>query len=109
MAYARHQARLRERGDDGATRLAHLEAAAARGHPQAIAALEGPEFPEGLYGLWLVFEKLHGSRGAGMHGPERLRMADIHAADALYGWGLAPHEVDALMMLDLVTLYPGED
>lgn len=45
-------------------------------------------------------------REAGFHGPARLSPVQIDAACRLFGWQLRPHEVEALLALDLVTLYP---
>jgi hypothetical protein len=87
-------------------RRAHLEEAAARGNPHAIAALAGPEFPEALHYLWERFERLDAMREAGFHGPARFSPPFLDAAGRLLGWRLAPHEVEALMLLDAVTLYP---
>lgn len=109
IAYARHRARLRAKAQDGATREAHLQAAAARGHAAAIMALEGPAFPEALRGLWTIFERLDTMRGVGMHGMDRLSPTLIGDASRLLGWALAPHEVEALFLLDAVTLYPGDE
>lgn len=56
--------------------------------------------------MWERFELLNTGRGVGMAGPERLRFTDIAAADRLLEWQLAPHEVEALLQLDLVWLFP---
>lgn len=86
-----------------------MEAAAARGHEQAIAALTAPAFPEALAYLWELFERLDTMRRVGMHGFERLSPSDVEAGLRLFDWTLDPHEVDALTRLDLMMLYPGED
>jgi hypothetical protein len=104
--FARHEAQLRERTDDGTTRRAYLEAAARRGSETAQAALDGPAFPYALAPLWAVFERLDMMRAAGMNGPERLTPSHIRDASLLFGWRLQPHEVDALVALDLATLHP---
>jgi len=73
---------------------------------RAREALEGPEFPEALRYLWERFERLDAMREAGFHGPARFSPPFLAAACQLFGWTLAPHEVEALTMLDLATLYP---
>ena len=100
---------MREKQSDGTTRRAHLEAAAAKGNPKALAALAGPPFPDLLAGLWDIFERLDAMRAVGFNGLERFTPAHIRDGDTLFGWGLAPHEVEALVALDLATLYPGEE
>jgi hypothetical protein len=81
-------------------------APAARGSAEAIAKLTAPPFPEVLRYLWDWFRTLHTMRGAGLAGPARLTALDIYAANQLYDWGIEPHEVEALNVLDAVTLYP---
>jgi hypothetical protein len=71
--------------------------------------LEGPPFPDALGYLWGWFERLDRMRGVAMHGPERITAGMIRDAAALYGWDVAPHDVDGLMVLDIVTLYPGDE
>jgi hypothetical protein len=56
-----------------------------------------------------MFERLHTMRAVGFNGPERFTPSHVANAAALFGWDLRPHEVDALVALDLVTLYPGEE
>jgi hypothetical protein len=73
---------------------------------RAREALEGPEFPEALRYLWERFERLDAMREAGFHGPARFSPPFLAAGARLFGWTLAPHEVEALTMLDLATLYP---
>ena len=104
--FARHEALLRATGEDRATQRAHLEAAAAKGNATAAAALVPPPFPEALAYLWDIFDRLDALRRVGMNGLERLNASDLWAALHLFEWPLAPHEVDALMRLDLATLYP---
>jgi hypothetical protein len=100
---------LHEKAKDGATREQHLQAAAARGSATARAALEGPEFPDALGGLWAIFSQLDAMRAVGFNGLERFTPAHIADGARLFGWQLEPHEVEALVALDLVTLYPGEE
>lgn len=109
IAYARHVAQLRQPAKDGASRRAHLEAAAARGHARAIELLAEPPFPEPLRPLWEIFERLDSMREVGVNGLCRFTPMHIDASRRLFGWTLAPHEVEALVMLDLVTLYPEAD
>jgi hypothetical protein len=100
---------LRERTKDGSTREQYLMAAAARGNTKAMQALEGPPFPDALDGLWHIFERLDALRGVGFNGPERFTPGHIADGARLFGWTLEPHEVEALVALDLVTLYPGDE
>jgi len=97
---------LRKRTDDGSTRQAHLEAAAARGSVRAQAELAGPPFPDALGYLWDIFERLDTMRAVGMNGLERFTPQHIQAGAALFGWELAPYEVEGLVALDLATMYP---
>lgn len=53
-----------------------------------------------------MFERLDGMREVGFNGPCRFSPAHLHSAALLFDWQLAPHEVEALVMLDLVTLHP---
>ena len=86
----------------------HLEAAAKRGSKAAIAQLESPPFPVGLEYLhnWLL--ELHGRSGVGMSGLVPLTYTTIADWKELKGIDIAPHEVEALLMLDAVMTYPGE-
>lgn len=106
IEYARHVAVLRQPTKDGSTRRAYLEAAAARGNKTAKERLEGPPFPDDLAELWNIFERLDAMRSVGFNGLERFTPGHIADADRLFGWKLKPHEVEALVALDLVTLYP---
>lgn len=47
-------------------------------------------------------------RVVGMHGYERFTPTHIRDALALFGWTLGAHEIEALVELDAVTLFPGE-
>lgn len=71
-------------------------------------ALEGPPFPDALSYLWEIFTRLDGMRAVGQYGFERFTPQHIESGCRLFGWTLAPHEVEALVQLDLATLYPGE-
>ena len=74
----------------------------------ALEALEGPPFPEALRVLWHRFERLDAMRSVGQFGLERFTPGHIMAGAALFGWRFAPHEVEALVRLDLVTMHPEE-
>jgi hypothetical protein len=82
-----------------------------RGSAEAIKLLTGPPFPEAeaMTELWERFQVLGLGRRMGMTGPERIAITDIEAANRLLDWDLQPHEIKALMHLDLVTLYPKAD
>lgn len=85
------------------------EDAARQGNPVSIAwlaAIERPPFPEALRSLWEQFQKLNGMRGVTQFGLARLTPGDIDAANRLLRWELEPHEVEALIALDIATLYP---
>jgi hypothetical protein len=84
-------------------------AAAAKGNATALAALEGPPFPDALGGVWDIFQRLDAMRAVGFNGPERFTPTHIADGARLFGWTLEPHEVEALVALDLVTLYPGDE
>jgi hypothetical protein len=85
----------------------HLEVLA-RHSPVARAALEGPEGPEALDYLheWAV--SLLGRSGVGMDGYAPLGYATVAAWAQLMAITVAPHEVEALMMLDAVMRHPGD-
>lgn len=74
----------------------------------AIDALEGPPFPEALLHLWEVFQYLDAMRAVGFNGPERFTPTHIRDGMELFGWTLAPHEIEALVLLDAVILHPKE-
>lgn len=97
---------MRVRADDGSSVRDHLEAAAARGNPTAIAALQGPPFPDVLAGLWDQFAVLDRMRGEGMAGLAPVTLEGIQAARQLFRWRLEPHEVESLHLLDLAIRYP---
>ena len=101
--YARWAAEGSRVAEDGAEQRAHWEVAARRGNADALARLSGPEFPEELADLWTMFATLSAMRGEGMSGPAPLTAEAIRAGDVLLGWQLHPHEVEALVQLDIVT------
>lgn len=76
---------------------------------RALDRLEGPPVPDALAYLWRWFLKLDAMRTYGMAGPNPLSADIIAAGDRLYGWGLDPLEVDALLVLDRVVRSPGDD
>ena len=102
MAYARHHAELSHRDDKGTEVRLHLEAAAARGNPDAIRKLEGPEFPENLAYLWAWVMELHGRSGVGMAGLAPLSYTTIRDWSELTDQYPDPDEVQGLMALDAV-------
>lgn len=87
---------------------AQLEVAAARGSVRARAALEGPPAPPELEYLlgWAI--ELGEGRRYGMNGPEPISYTDIDAWARLTGRAPAPHEVQALVLLDRARLFPGD-
>ena len=113
MQFARHEARLRQpvSEKDRTPVGAHYQELASRGNASAIAALLPPPFPIALTSLWQKFERLDGMREVGQYGPLRFTPAHIKAACDLFGWQLTPQDVEALVALDVVMLYPdaGQD
>jgi hypothetical protein len=109
LAYARHEARMREsvEGTRHSVR-AHLKAAADRGSVTAAEELAGPELPEALGYLWDWFSELDGVRTFnGMNGhPEPITYQAIDAWSRLTGRGPTPEEVQALVLIDGVYLNP---
>lgn len=65
--------------------------------------LEGPPFPVGLELLWQWFNELRVTRSVGVGGIEPLTYSEIDAWARLTDRKLRPHEVTALMTLDLAT------
>lgn len=108
MRYAAHDARMRQPADkEGkvSTRTA-LQAAARRGVASARTLLADPPFPESLDYLWGWWLELERSRTYGMHGPDPLTYQQIDAWARLTEQRPAPHEVAALLALDLVARFP---
>jgi hypothetical protein len=109
LAYARHEARMREpvEGTKHSVR-AHLEAAAERGSESAAQTLAGPEIPEALEYLWEWFSELDGVRTFnGMNGlPEPITYAAIDAWARLTGRSPTPEEVQSLVLIDGVFRQP---
>lgn len=91
---------------DGATRRSHLEHAAARGVEAAQQALEGPELPEPLRYLYEWVMEVHGRSGVDMSGLSPLTYQTIAVWARLMDRRPRPHEVEALLTLDAVLLFP---
>jgi hypothetical protein len=70
--------------------------------------LEGPPFPDALSYLWEVFERLDMMRSSGMNGWERFTPTHIINGMRLFDWELHPHEIEAIVALDMATMYPDE-
>jgi len=95
---------LARKESDGRSSREHLEFLAERGHPTAIAELEGAECPMALTGLWSVFLDLSAGRTSNGFGPNPLTFAEREAYLRLYDTVLSPWEHDLLTQLDLVYL-----
>lgn len=103
----RFEARLRRPVKDGAgSQRDHLEALASQRVPAAIAALEGPPYPEELRYLHEWFLELDSARGEGMMGLAPLTYPQVDAWARLQDRRPRPHEVRALFRLDLASRYP---
>lgn len=98
-----------QRGEDGATRRAHLEAAATKGSQTAINALEPPSYPSALGYLLEWAYALFGRSGVGMSGLAPLGYGTIESWARLRGEDPTPMEVVALMELDGVFRDPDAD
>lgn len=101
MLAVAHDARASRPTKDGSTQRAHWQAAAQRGSRVAQQALEGPPFPESLGYLYDWFVALSAARREGLNGPAALTHQDIAAWASLMDERPAPHEVEALLLLDL--------
>lgn len=91
-------------GKDGTRYREHLEVLAKRGRPDAIAELKGPPEPVELKYLLDMFNSLERGRRFGMNGPEPFTWENIESWARLFDEDLEPHEVDALKLLELVSL-----
>ena len=109
VEYARWDAGMRRKADDGAEARAHLEASARRGNPDAIAALNGPEFPEDMEYLWQWALEMHGRSGVGMAGLAPLGFSTIADWCVLTGTTLDPLEVEGLLAVDAALLSAGRE
>lgn len=58
--------------------------------------------------LWARFQALDGAREAGQYGLAAITHVQIDAANRLHDWRLQPHEVQALLMLDVAIRFPEE-
>jgi hypothetical protein len=85
---------------------AHLELGARAGIASAIARLRPPPFPDALVYLWAWFLELDSTRGMDMNGPSGFTYPMIDAWARLTRRTIAPHELQALFLLDAVTRFP---
>lgn len=104
-----HEARLRELAKDGSSIREHLQAAADRGRQVAIDKLNGPAFPDALAYLYGWLLELDGARSVGMNGLESFTFQMVESWARLTDRSPEPHEVDALMYLGRVFLYPPKE
>ncbi len=102
--YARWDAEMRRKGDDGTEARAHLESSARRGNPEAIAKLAGPEFPEDMEYLWAWTMETHGRSGVGMAGLAPLGYGTIADWSALTGNDPDPLEVEGMIAIDAALM-----
>lgn len=116
MQVAAHEARMRAPDKQGnATRL-HYQGIANRvalvhgeespQYKKALQNLEGPEIPEQLAYLWLWFLELDRTRTHGMNGPDPITYPMIDAWARLTQRTPDAIEVDALLLLDVVSRHP---
>lgn len=88
--------------DDGHTWGEHLAALVERGK-RSRAELDGPPIPpEGEY-LWRWYCELERTRQMAAHAVQAMTYTEIAAWAALTDCWPLPHEVDALLTLDLAT------
>lgn len=108
MVYAAHVATLNQPDEKGVVARVHLEGLVRRGKAseEVLRDLEGPPFPEALDYLWARFQRLHQMRPESANGLGALTPPVILAANQLFDWELAPHEVEALADLDIATRFP---
>lgn len=108
MDFVRYEATLARPSATGSAESAHLARAAASGRPTAATAIldAQPPEPDALGYLLEWSRELHGRSGIGMHGADPLRYSEISAWATLTGREPAPHEVDALILLDAVRRHP---
>lgn len=106
LDYVRWDAGLRQSDKDGVPHRAYVEASAKRGNPEAIAALEGPPFPEAVEYLWEWAGELVGRSGVGMEGYAPLSFATVESWARLTHRHPTPDDVHALFMLDAVMRHP---
>jgi len=99
---------MQKPADNGHSQRANLQALADLGNLTAIAALDGPPMPAALEYLHAWHGELARARRITEHGPAPLTYQDLLAWSLLTAQDPEPHEVEALMALDLVSLYPGD-
>jgi len=109
VEHVRHEVGLDRKGEDGATRRAHLEAAARRGSQAAVNALEGPDAPDSVLYLMEWAYALCGRSGATMGGMAPLSFTTIRDWATLMDIHVSPLEVQALLVLDAVIRNPEPD
>lgn len=107
VEYARWDAEMRHKADDGAEARAHLEASARKGNPEAAAKLAGPEFPEDVEYLWMWALELHGRSGASMAGAAPLAYSTLMDWAALTGNEPDALEIEGLLAIDAALLSAG--
>lgn len=73
------------------------------------AKLYGPEIPRELAYLWEWFMELERTRTVTEAGLEAIGYAEILAWATLTDRVIRPHEVEALVILDLATRFPSKD
>lgn len=73
---------------------------------QANERLNGPDAPESLGYLHELLGQLHGRSGAGMNGLAPLTFETIESFCRLKDVQLNAFEIDALLLLDTILLYP---
>lgn len=99
---------MRKSGGNGKTVRWHLRVLANRGDAGSRAQLEGPPVPEGLAYLWDWFWELDAGRAEGFTGPAAFSYQELDAWARLTGRQPSPHEVQALMSIDLAVRHPAE-
>ena len=87
----------------------HLELAARRGNPSAIAALAGPEYPDAVEYLHGLLWQVHGRSGASMNGLAPLSWGTLRDFRDFTGVRITGDDARALMRLDAILLSPGDE
>jgi hypothetical protein len=108
MVYAAHVATMSTPDEKGNAQREHIRGLVRMGkatddHRRLLA---GPLFPESLAYLWEWHLELARARTVGMNGPDPLTYQAIDAWARLTGREPWPHEVAALLSLDLVSRHP---
>lgn len=86
---------------DGSSQREHLEKLAQKGHKTAIEKLDGPGLPYALTYLWVWFLQVSAGRASSEGGLSGISYQDILAWSTLMDTSPVPHEVDALMQVDV--------